>query len=356
MFKNEPCNEFNIKKLNKYLCKTESLFLNRLFFWSSHRKSYGIEKEGRVWIYNTLDNWSHQIGVSKSSVRRAIKSLKEKEFIDSNYLSNNRRNRTLYYSVNFEKINQYLSQIVNVPCVYIKDNNTQKNVSPEHMDEHLYIMDNSKQHINKSYKSIKNDFKKSSEQIVQEKHLDCKFGNKTVSQKPTIIQDMIRIWNEEFKGSKIELTKNLSRFLVAAFKTKFKSCLKDWKKYLKTLKTSVYLMSDKFKLSIWWVIKFITIDRIRAGELGVNAEKITLDNEELTERLNQHVERLEETDSCKKLRYEIIEKLSLPTYLSWFTHVSFIENEGRVTLQAESEFVRDWIRNNFAEQCGLCVE
>lgn len=386
MFKNESCSEFTIKKLNKYLCKTERLFLNRLYFWSSHRKNFGIEKDGRVWIYNTLDNWSDQIVVSKSSIRRAIKSLKEKGFVDSNYLAINRRNRTLYYSINFEKINDYLSKINIVPYVHIKDLNTQKNVSSEHMDEHLYIIDNSKQMINKSYKSnksIKNKIQKNLDQTALEKSLldlresknkassvnvsdtDIKFKStiviedndiETPPQKPTIIQDMIKVWNEEFSTSKIQLTKSLARFLVAAFKTKFKSCLKEWKRYLKTLKTSIYIMNEKFKLSIWWVIKFITIDRIRAGELGVDSGKVTLDKEELSEKLNQHIERLDETESCKKLRYKIIEKLSLPTYLSWFTQVSFVENEERVTLQAESEFVRDWIRNNFAEQCGLCVE
>jgi hypothetical protein len=126
-------------------------------------------------------------------------------------------------------------------------------------------------------------------------------------------QDMLKIRSEEFPTSKIELTKNLAGFSVAAFKMKFGSCLKAWRKYPEILKTSTFIMSEKFKLSIRWVIKFLTIDRIRAGELGVHEEKIETEPEELTEKLTQHMESPEETEPCKKLRYGIAKFLKLLT-------------------------------------------
>lgn len=340
MFENESHSNINIKKLNKYLCKTECLFLNRLHFWSSHRKSYGIKKDGKVWIYNTLDDWSNQLNVSKSSIRRAVQSLKDKKLIICMYLSPNKRDRTLYYAVNVDGINEYISKLNIVSSVHTHNLQLQKNTICEHMDEHMYIIDNSKQNINKSYKS-KNFIKENSKNTSSD------------NPKPTIVQDMIRIFNEEFPKTKMILTKHLARNLVSAFKTKFNSCLKEWKRYLKLVKTSSYIISEKFKLSILWLIKFFTIDRIRVGELGVNSGRVTPDNEELVERLNQHVEYLNETESCKELRYSIIRKLSLPTYLSWFTKVSFSENDGKFTMKAESQFVEDWIKCNFADQCGL---
>ncbi|MCL2312037.1 MAG: hypothetical protein FWC41_06055 [Firmicutes bacterium] len=336
MFGNQSYNNINLKNLNKYLCKTEAEFLKRLYFWSSHKKNYGTEKNDKIWIYNTLDQWAEQLDVSKSSVRRAIESLKNKEIIDSDYLAPNKRNRTLSYSINYEKLSEYLSSLKTASkastCV-------QKNTTNEQMVEHMNIYN--KQNINKSYKSI-NDSEKLKE--------------KNSEPKPTIVQDMIKIWNDEFPGSKINLTKQLARFLVAAFKSKFDSSLKNWRRYLKTIKTSVYLMSEKFKLSIWWVIKFFTIDRIRAGELGVNEAKVEPEKEDLEEKKNRHFETLDETEFCRKLRYRIIEKLSLPTYLSWFTHATFFEIEGKITMKATSQFIEDWIRNNFADQFGFCVE
>jgi chromosomal replication initiation ATPase DnaA len=229
----------------------------------------------------------------------------------------------------------------------------------------MYIY--SKQKIYKSYKSKENKIEKSSEHVPQEKlatnhdkTLDTEIEiaelTETAHQKPTIVQDMLKIWNEEFPKAKITLSKQLARFLVAVFKTKFSSCLKEWKKYLKTLKTSAYIMSEKFKLSIWWVIKFVTVDRIKKGELGVNPDKITCEKEELTEKLNLHILSIDETEPCKKLRYKIIEKLSLQVYLSWFIHVNFTEDNGKIVMKAKNTFVRDWIRDNFADTCGLCLE
>jgi DNA-binding Lrp family transcriptional regulator len=359
----------HIKKLNKYLCKIEIQFLNRLYFWSSHKKEYGVEKDGMVWIYNTLEDWAEQLGVSKSSVRRAIKSLKNNGIINSDYLSPNKRNRTLYYAINHDAIRGYTSLSGVAPCV---QKTNVFHCGNEHIDEHMY---NSKQNINKSNKSKKNKIGKNSEQTFQKTPMlnsesgtddqlhqetsgtRAKFTEytETTYPKPTIIQDMLKIWNEEFSTSKIPLTKQLARFLVAAFKTKFESCLKEWRKYLKTLKTSDYITGDKFKLSIWWVIKFVTIDRVRNGELGVNFDRVTPTEEELTEKLNIHISSLNETEPCKKLRYKIIEKLTLPTYLSWFTSVSFVEDNEKIIMKANNQFVEDWIVRNFADRCGLCI-
>jgi hypothetical protein len=370
MFKNESCSTAVLKKISKYLCKTEASFLDRLNFWASHKNGYGIEKWGRTWIYNTLEDWGRQLGASKRSTQRAIKSLKDKGIVDSEYLSPNKRNRTLFYSINYEKLHECLSalessssgQTKTLSCGQIKAKKISAN---DHMDDHVYLY--SKQSINKSYKSRENEIKKSLDHAPQEnfdvkhdKTLDTKTEitelTETAHQKPTIVQDMLRIWKEELPKSEITLSKQLARFLVAVFKTKFSSCLKEWKKYLKILKTSTYIMSEKFKLSIWWVIKFVTVDRIKKGELGVNPDKITYEKEELTEKLNLHISSIDETEPCKKLRYKIIEKLSLQVYLSWFIHVDFIENNGKIVMKAKNTFVRDWIRDNFADTCGLCLE
>jgi predicted transcriptional regulator len=391
MCKNESYSSAAIKKISKYLCKTEAQFLNRLNWWASHKNEYGLELGGRTWIYNTLEDWAEQLDVSKKSIQRAIKSLKDKGIIDSNYLSPNKRNRTLFYSINYEKLQECLSELKTSMYSRVNDQandqvngraNGQANTTPKninsHADGHMYYNSNSIQ-IYKSNKSTKipenktkqkPEEKRSADPLVIQKPKEKRSADPLVTKKPeenrnddppviqksTIVQDMLKIWSEEFPTSKIELTKNLARFLVAAFKMKFGSCLRAWRRYLKILKTSTFIMSEKFKLSIWWVIKFFTIDRIRAGELGVHEEKIETEPEELTEELTQHMESLEETEPCKKLRYSIAKKLSLPTYLSWFTHVNFVEDEGKIIMKAHNQFVEDWIRYNFADTCGLCLE
>ena len=112
------------------------------------------------------------------------------------------------------------------------------------------------------------------------------------------------------------------------------------------------MMGDKFKLSVHWVIKFLTIDRIRAGELGVDESKIPVDTDEIEKKAQAHVEAVEESETCKQYRREIIRKLSPAVYLSWFTKVDLIEESRDLIIRAANKFVRNYIKANFWDKIG----
>ncbi|MDR3031388.1 MAG: hypothetical protein LBU35_03325 [Holosporales bacterium] len=348
---------FFSKKAKPLLSENENLFLNRLIYWSEHKKNYGIRKEGRVWIYNTLDDWAKQLDVSKSSVRRAIFSLKSKAIIDSEYLSTNKRNRTLFYSVNIEKLKAFSGSETRASC-------TQKTVRRERMSEHMAerMYNNSNNtDINKSNKSKKiekevfEDLKESSPKPTEEAAATREDVQTPPERpKPTIVQDMLKIWSEEFPSNKIVLTTRLARYLVAAFKMKFNSSLREWKKYLQLLKTSAYLMGEKFKLFLDWAINFTNVDKLKSGWLGTKEAEVSVDESEIAESAEQHVESVEETEKCKETRRKIIKKLSPAIYNSWFGKVDLTEEEGRVFLkEPENRFLRDYIALNFLDKIGL---
>jgi len=178
---------------------------------------------------------------------------------------------------------------------------------------------------------------------------------------------MIKIWNQEFPNKKIisglteqtgviRLTKQLARFLVASFKLKFENCLEKWKRYLRLIKTSTYLMGEKFKLSVHWVIKFLTIDRIRAGELGVDESKIQMDQSEIEQKAITHANSVDESESCKQFRRKIIQELSPAVYISWFTKVDLIEESKKLIIRAANDLVRDYIKAKFLEKLYLPSE
>ena len=198
---------------------------------------------------------------------------------------------------------------------------------------------------------------------ISEEKIEEKTETINDNSKSTIVQDMIKIWNQEFPNQKIisgsteqvgviHLTKQLARFLVASFKLKFENSLKKWRRYLRLIKTSAYMMGEKFKLSIQWVIKFLTIDRIRAGELGVDESKIPVDALEIESKAQQHADSVNESETCKLFRHEIIKKLSPAVYLSWFTKVDLIEESKDLIIRAANEFVRDYIKANFLDKIG----
>lgn len=353
-----------IKKTKKILTEPQYKFLKQLAYWSLNSKGYGLKKDGKTWIYNTHQQWAEQIGYGITTVRESITSLEQLGFISSDFLNPNKRRRVKYYSINFEVIDDYFAQIA-------RKKESQK-MQKENVIETAYVStvsESSEQQLNRqmerqmyTYNKIQDN---KSNKSINSKIFEEKIEDRTEiideNPKPTVVQDMIRIWNQEFSNQKIisgsteqegviHLTKQLARFLVASFKLKFENCLEKWKRYLRLIKTSAYIMGEKFKLSIQWVIKFLTIDRIRAGELGVDESKIPVDTDEIEKKAQAHVEAVDESETCKQYRREIIRKLSPAVYLSWFTKVDLIEESTKLTIKAANDFTRDYIKANFLEK------
>ena len=149
--------------LKKHFGNYAGLFLGQLIYWSNHKNNYGIQKNGKVWIYNTLEDWAEQLECSSKTIQRAVKYLKEEGVIETAFMSKNKRDRTIFYSVNYEKLSE-------------KINFTNKNVQMNVQMIHIY----NKQKNNKSDKS------------------------KNLKKKNTIVQDMIQIWNEMFPENNIK--------------------------------------------------------------------------------------------------------------------------------------------------------
>jgi hypothetical protein len=97
----------------------------------------------------------------------------------------------------------------------------------------------------------------------------------------------------------------------------------------------------------------VTIDRLRAGELGVKEDGIVTDESELLEKAKQHLESVNETSKCKEFRRKIMEKLSPSTYVAWFTKVEFFEEGQGIAAKFYSRFVEDYVRLNFGEVLGV---
>lgn len=285
----------------------EERFLNQLLYWIKCNK-YGIKRSNRIWIYNTLSEWAEQLNVSISTIRRTIKSLKEQGKIETAYLASNKRNRTLFYTV------------------------TDKVIPDEHMDEHMYIEQEQKN--NKSIKSGKS------------------LSKKTVTQ-TTTAQDMLRIWNETLE-KKEKMSKELARFLVAAMKFRFKT-LEVWRQFVRAIKESAYLMSERFKLFLSWVLKFSSINRIMNGEFGCKKYDYTDEREKEEREIMElysaidSIEVLDESDKCKDIRKQILGKTSINKYKAWFSGCRIHDTKGKVFLEVGTSFKRDYITNNFRD-------
>lgn len=341
----------------------EMNFLYQLNYWIKRGK-YGIEHDGKVWIYNTLEDWADQLKTSKRSVQRAIQSLKQKGIIKTAYLALNKRDRTLFYTIDYSNFDiDSISKKSKKLSSKISSSDVAKNTlnkSPsDHMVGHMYIYNNNI--VNKSYKS-QNPIKNNPKNFQNDSKPESEISDNEQKPKNTTVQDMIRELKSEFPNLPVVLNKFLARNLVAAFKLKFKNSITKWHDFLKLIKTSAYLMSEKFHLTLHWLLKFSTIDRLLQGDLGVKLKEIIFSKteeekleeqqkeQEKTEELQQQIDTLDETEKCKNIRKKILQKVGNANYKSWFTKVFLTEENDDVVVNITvqiSTFVYDYITNRF---------
>lgn len=80
-----------------------AVFLQQLHFWLTVSQHH---HEGKTWVYNTQDQCVALMRgtVSKSTVKRIVKGLRDRELIITMSLHNNKWNHTNFFTINYEKL------------------------------------------------------------------------------------------------------------------------------------------------------------------------------------------------------------------------------------------------------------
>ncbi|MHB8709493.1 MAG: hypothetical protein ACYC9I_11510 [Desulfuromonadales bacterium] len=78
----------------------EALFLQRLHYWL---KNSAHSRDGRKWVYNTVEAWREQFPFwSEKTIRRIVESLREKGLVETTQSYNQKRyDKTLWFSINY---------------------------------------------------------------------------------------------------------------------------------------------------------------------------------------------------------------------------------------------------------------
>lgn len=377
--------------------------LEDLMYWIKHG-TYGNVYDGKRWIRNTQEEWADHLGYSRSHTKRGIKQCQDWGLIKARCFSWNKRNRELSYTIiDMEKtvaIQQELKRLrrlgvipqrsekskpyKTVQKVYSKEpkklsittaNDTANELSNELSNEPMYIY---QKEIHKSYESYKSgSSKKISSPKAQEKSLQ-EHNEEMVrevitelipKEKPHIIQDMVKSLENIFPGlmKTFRLTKAICRNLVSAFQRKFLNSIEKWEQYLKLIATSPYLNGEKFKLSIYWILKFLTIDRILNGEFGVNPNNITYTEkekekmaEDRKQQIQQKIAEINEPETCQQARLKVLDILDIDDYHQYFENPNkcrFTERNGEIVIELLGSEPWDFIyKTQKLEQIGIQTE
>ena len=270
---------------------------------------------------------------------------------------------TNYYSINFgiledSRLKSFFNASITKKISTIYRSSRVRNINPSD----LYIS-NSQQRINHDLASAVGDSDlRGSPALppILEQHAKEEFPadiSQATQAKPTIVQDMLRIWNEELERGD-SLSRQLSRYLVASYQRKFGSLLEKWREYVRGLKKSAYVMGKLLKRLgnklLSWALSFKVINRIFSGGfgvtlgevLGVKPEQPSTIDDDATSPAEDHIDSLTETEACKEIRREVLTTYGETEYLSWFRRITLEESGSDILIKGLS-FITDMVKRRY---------
>ncbi|MDY0654736.1 hypothetical protein NMV46_11105 [Pasteurella multocida] len=104
-----------LPELAKAIGLNEAIFVQQLHYFLNISKH---KYEDRIWIYNTIDEWCEIFPFwSKKTIQRTIKKLEEMGLIlSTNKLNKMKMDKTKWYSIAYEKIEELTSQNDQMRC------------------------------------------------------------------------------------------------------------------------------------------------------------------------------------------------------------------------------------------------
>lgn len=340
--------------------------ISQLHYWTS-QETMGKVHDKQRWVFTTYNHIAETLCMSARHAKRIVSSLSEKGIVKVEKLSDYKSNRTNYYTLDYKKLMKFLEE-ANTATSIISQLGTSETGSLPHRDKMslsecrdvtMVNTDNSNSELNtKSEEKGLKDLTQTpttnsdrDDQVKQVKNINLNVVEKKTKEakKTTIAQDMLAYWNHLFPKSKTEMSMKLAPLLVSAFKTKFNSEMIQWKQYCKSIESSSYLTREGFILTLQWVLKFETIERVRREELGAKNVPLPYSVSELTTQEETDIESLNESKEVKKLRLALLKKYGPDTYKSWFKGLELILVGNKITFKTESHFRKDWISQHYPE-------
>ncbi|MDX1916430.1 MAG: DnaA N-terminal domain-containing protein, partial [Rickettsiaceae bacterium] len=177
-------------------------------------------------------------------------------------------------------------------------------------------------------------------------------------------KEMIIIWNKiiDKKDNDRKLTKFRSDRLKEILTLYFEDDLKKWEAFCSLITKSDFLMGKvtKFKIMLDWALKEENFTKLIEGDYGLSLE--SLRNTQFQEARSELTKiELEEdfnnlTNQEKILRTSLKNQLGEAIYNSWFRNVQILPQEKNLRCICKSNFIRDYLRNNYIKYLNIAVK
>lgn len=104
----------------------EAIILSQVDYWlGKYMNDARHKRDGRIWVYNPIRKWHEQFPyISDKSVIRAFNSLRKKGILLTGNYNKMRQDRTIWYSIDYDKLEEVLGFKVEHKEVGIKSTTT----------------------------------------------------------------------------------------------------------------------------------------------------------------------------------------------------------------------------------------
>ena len=346
----------------------EAIILQQIHYWLDPRINNN-KKMGKLWVYNTYNQWSKQFPFwSEVTIRRSIKSLEDKQLLISDYFNQSAFSNQKWYTIDYTVLSELEYSLKEKQSI----------ITSDHFD-HTPDQNDQIERSNRSSSPIKvissnidtknttKNTKKSSLSLDSSSKINNNFETKinfsTPEKENERENEMLKIWNEvveEKNEAKIKLTPKREQLLNLRLKDFFNDDISEWKNFCKKIASSKFLMGEitKFKVQLDWTLIEDNLLKIIENSYGIGDRLVDNDNS-----VNV-IEEVVNDPIWRRVREELKNQLGEGMFKSWISKLSFqIISENVAHFIVPTKFIKEWIITNFSNEikqkfieCGTNIQ
>lgn len=340
----------------------EAIILQQIHYWLNPKFNKN-HFDGRLWVYNTYEQWQQQFPFwGEKTIRRAIANLEEAKVLSSFVTRDFKKIK--YYSIDYRQLEKLSSQeekhkefLDNFPSGQNDRIDLPKRADRGGQNDQIdpvnlttfYITENTQENTLHHY----SDLPKRKEEVEKEDE----------DKKEITFRKMLQIWNESVQsplnGMKIShLTPQRKERLSQVFSLFMGRQMDTWQTYCHQIVGCRFLMGENssgFKVSLDWAITLENVHKVMEGffydkKISCFSQPVvtkTSDSDYL-QKIKEKTKHHPHQEAWIVISRYLVAKVGQSLYEAWFATAEVTNlSKDNLCLQTETAFFKDYISAHF---------
>lgn len=339
-----------------------ALVLNQIRYWTDPKRAKNF-KEGRPWVYNSLQDWQAEFAIlSERTLRRVFHQLETLGVLMAKKFNAWRRDQRKWHTINFEKLNELLQNMNQKPPQRRRktepDSSVEKRVKIDLKEafvtpQNLKVSAGSKQENGGNLDVAKLAACRSGQigrmskvQKITQKITSLSSSSQKQTNEKDLLREMISIWQQKMgeDSHNLSFTYWRHRILRKTLQQSFQNDLIAWTHYCDLIAHNSFLMGsgpNGWKISLDWALKPQNI-------LKVQEKRYTGQKEISKQAPVFSKDSLQGSEIWKTMAALLAERLGTLVFHAWFEEGCLKdETSQHPTLSLGTRFKADWVQQRF---------